>query len=292
MLLQLVQWSFRELIDCLFVRACAVLSYHCQGFAANFSQKAHVIRITPQVDYAHSALVHHMLLFKCPTLPFSQPDLDWAGNCYSRDTPAAVSACDQKGVIAGWAVGGGEFVFPESVGYPLGDDGTGSTYMMLQVHYHNPDHLTFNDSAGFTLHLTNMLRQHDAGTFYLQQNLGSINIPPRQSGYEIGVYCPDSCLQFPKEGVNVFASMLHTHETGVAVKTEHFRGGVQLPNIDENPGYDFAFQQIETFAPESYRVLKAGDDLKLTCRYNTLQRQNHTVGGIATTDEMCMDYCQ
>lgn len=263
-------------------------SYHCQGFAANFTQKAHIVRITPQIDYAHSALVHHMLLFKCP-LPFTQADLDWAGNCYSDTTPAPVSACDQVNVIAGWAVGGDEFVYPPDVGFPMGEE-SGTTYMMLQIHYHNPHHLTFNDSAGFNMHLTNQLRQYDAGTFYLHQNLRSINIPPKQSNYEIGVYCPDSCMQFPVEGVNVFASMLHTHESGVAVWTEHYRNGTQLSNIDENYNYDFNFQQVVTMAPHAYPVLKKGDNLKLTCRYNTMKRTENTTGGIATTDEMCMDY--
>ena len=230
-----------------------------------------------------------MLLFKCPT-PFSQEELDWAGNCYSESTPKPVSSCDQVNVIGGWAVGGDEFVYPPDVGFPMGDSEAGTTYMMLQIHYHNPDHLSFNDSAGFALHFTNQLRKYDAGTFYLHQNLPSINIPPKQAGYEIGVYCPDSCTQFPEEGVKVFASMLHTHETGVALWTEQYRNGVQLSNVDENYGYDFAYQQVVTFAPDAYPVLKKGDNLKLTCRYNTLMRKQNTTGGIATTDEMCMDY--
>ena len=266
----------------------ACVSYHCQGFAVNFTEKAHIIRVTPRIDYAHSALVHHMLLFKCPTA-FSQKDLDWAGNCYGLTTPRAVSACDQISVIAGWAVGGDEFVYPQDVGFPLGEE-AGPMYMMLQIHYHNPNRLTFNDSAGFSLHLTKQLRQYDAGTFYIQQELSSINIPAKQSAFDIGVYCPDSCLNFPAAGVNVFASMLHTHETGVAVWTEHFRNGTQLPDIDFNPSYDFNFQQVTTFSPSSYSVLQKGDSLKLNCRYNTMSRTRNTVGGISTTDEMCMDY--
>ena len=230
-----------------------------------------------------------MLLFKCPTT-FSPTQLDWAGNCYSRDTPQPVRDCDQVNVVAGWAVGGDEFVYPPDVGFPMGEEESGTTYLMLQIHYHNPNHLTFNDSAGFTLHFTNQLRKYDAGTFYLHQNLGSINIPPKQAGYEIGVYCPDSCTNFPAEGVKVFASMLHTHESGVALWTEQFRDGTQLANIDENMAYDFNFQQVVTFSPDAYPVLKKGDNLKLTCRYNTMKRTENTTGGIATTDEMCMDY--
>ena len=54
--------------------------------------------------------------------------------------------------------------------------------------------------------------------------------------------------------------------------------------------YDFNFQQVVTFSSDSYPVLKKGDSLKLNCRYNTMNKVNNTVGGIATTDEMCMDY--
>ena len=263
--------------------------YHCQGFKQTWTQKQHVVKVTPQVDFYHSALVHHMILFTCDT-PLDQTDLDWAGNCYADDTPKGISACDQISVVMGWAVGGGEFYFPEDVGFPIG--GNGPTYLMIQVHYHNPNGMTFNDSAGFVLTSTPTLRKYDAGAFALHHDLDSLAIPPQQSAFNLSVYTPSECLvDLPPTGLNVFASMLHTHITGVSVQTQHFRGGVEQPFLDQNKYYDFNFQQVVPLGRgTSFPRLMSGDQLKLTCTYNTMSRQRVTLGGIATTDEMCIDY--
>ena len=55
-----------------------------------------------------------------------------------------------------------------------------------------------------------------------------------------------------------------------------------------NEHYDFAFQQMVGFSPDRYLVLRRGDALQLTCSYDTRDRSNVTVGGLATTDEMCI----
>ena len=257
--------------------------YHCQAFQRNFTQRSHIIKVTPQVDFYHSSLVHHMLLFRCDGA-MSAADLAWAGNCYGSNTPRAVSACDQVHVLAGWAVGGGEFYYPEEVGFPIGP---GLTHMMLQIHYHNPHGVTFNDSAGFILTSTPTLRKYDAGTIVVHHELSTLSIPPRQPAYNVSIYTPPDCFKgVPADGLKVFGSMLHTHETGVRVRTEHYRGGQQQPPIDANEHYDFNFQQVVSFDQEAYPVIRQGDSLKLTCTYNTVDRPNATKGGISTKDEM------
>ena len=258
--------------------------YHCQAFQRNFTQRSHIIKVTPQVDFYHSSLVHHMLLFRCDGA-MSAADLAWAGNCYGSSTPRTVSACDQVHVLAGWAVGGGEFYYPPDVGFPIGP---GPVYMMLQIHYHNPRGVTFNDSAGFILTSTPMLRKFDAGTIVVHHELSTLSIPARSPAHNISVYTPPECLKgVPSSGLKVFGSMLHTHESGIRVRTQHYRGGQELAPLDSNMHYDFNFQQVVSFDPEAYPVLMAGDSLKLTCTYNTLDRPNATRGGISTKDEMC-----
>ena len=49
---------------------------------------------------------------------------------------------------------------------------------------------------------------------------------------------------FPPRGIIVFASQLHTHLTGVRVWTRHFRGGVELPELDRDNHYSTMFQEI------------------------------------------------
>ena len=263
--------------------------YHCQGFAHTFDSRMHIVKARPQVDYYHAALVHHMQLFRCAT-PLSESDLAWQGDCYAAGAPRNVTGCDQVEVITGWAVGGGEQHFPEDVGFPIGGDGT--TYLMMQIHYHNPQGVTFNDSAGFVLTITPTLRKYNAAGIALHYDLETLAIPPKESAYDLALYTPSHCLtDLPATGVNVFASMLHTHVTGVSVRTQHFRQGVELPPLDSNEHYDFNFQQVVPLGtPGNYPKLMSGDNLKLTCTYNTMDRTSVTRGGIATTDEMCINY--
>ena len=52
-----------------------------------------------------------------------------------------------------------------------------------------------------------------------------------------------------------------------------------------------SFQQVVPLGRwTNYPRIHSGDQLKLTCTYNTMSRKRITQGGIATTDEMCIDY--
>ena len=263
--------------------------YHCQAFAHNFTERQHIIKVSPRVNYGHRDIVHHLLLMEC-TQPFSEADLAWRGNCYAADTPPAVSACDQVGILGAWAVGGDEFLYPPNVGYPIGGDGR-PTYMMMQVHYHNPQQREVNDSVGFTLTTITKLREHDAGAFVAQYDLSKLSLPPRQPSTTLSVYVPSQCFDgLSESGVNVFGSLLHSHMTGVAMRTQHVQGGVEQPLLDYNDAYDFNFQQVASFAPDSSAHLTPQSSLLLACTYNTMQRANVTTGGIASTNEMCTSF--
>ena len=104
--------------------------YHCQAFQRNFTERSHVIRFTPQVDFYHSALVHHMILYQCAHT-WTEEDLAWAGDCYAAGHPAGVDECDMQHVLAGWAVGGGEFSYPVEVSF------------LFTLHTHPPSRFSF-----------------------------------------------------------------------------------------------------------------------------------------------------
>ena len=262
--------------------------YHCQAFQRNFSDRAHIIRVTPQVDFYHSSLVHHMILYQCGGRSWSESDLAWAGDCYGDSSPAGIGDCDMQHVLGGWAVGGGEFYYPEEVGFPIGP---GVTNMMLQIHYHNPHGVTFNDSAGFVITTTPTLRKYDAASLTLSHDLSSLKLAPHINAVNVSVYLPADCTQdFPADGLTVFAGMQHTHETGVALHLQHFRGKEELPLVDGNEHYDFAFQQMVAFSADRYPIFRKGDAFQLTCTYTTKDRSNVTKGGLATTDEMCIEF--
>ncbi|KAL4718317.1 hypothetical protein ACJJTC_002375, partial [Scirpophaga incertulas] len=92
----------------------------------------------------------------------------------------------------------------------------------------------------------------------------------------------------PPRGIVVFGSQLHTHLTGIAVMTRHFRQGVELPVLNKDMHYSTHFQEIRIL----HRPVKVlpGDYLMTTCIFNTKDKAEATIGGHAITDEMCVNY--
>uniref|UniRef100_A0A6G1SKP1 Dopamine beta-hydroxylase n=1 Tax=Aceria tosichella TaxID=561515 RepID=A0A6G1SKP1_9ACAR len=89
-------------------------------------------------------------------------------------------------------------------------------------------------------------------------------------------------------GIHIFAAQMHTHLTGVASWTEHVRGGRVLGEIQRDDHYSPHFQEIRLL-PKPVHV-EPGDALIHYCLYDTRSRSNITLGGYATTDEMCVSY--
>ncbi len=82
----------------------------------------------------------------------------------------------------------------------------------------------------------NEAREHDAGIMFLGHQVSYfMAIPPKANNYTVSSYCPANCTHqvialqysvlatslstcfiqfFPETGINIFASMLHTHLAG------------------------------------------------------------------------------
>ncbi|KAG1652660.1 Dopamine beta-hydroxylase [Nymphon striatum] len=127
-------------------------------------------------------------------------------------------------------------------------------------------------------------------------------------------------LGLNEKGINIFASQLHTHLTGIQVYTKHIRGGKELPELNRDNHYSTHFQEIRrlkkvvevqpvvyeamstdmVYMQCSFQVVvkvgkvpmtfKKGDALITTCKYRTQNRINVTLGGFSITDEMCVNY--
>ncbi len=63
------------------------------------------------------------------------------------------------------------------------------------------------------------------------------------------------------------------------------RNGQELAPLFVDDHYDFNFQA--TRRPQSNNKVMPGDELIAECVYDTSERKNATVGGQATTNEMC-----
>jgi len=204
--------------------------------------------------------------------------------------------CRSSTIVAGWAVGGDGFYFPSHAGYPIGESDSPKNFL-LEMHYDNPQHIQGQrDSSGLSIYYTDKLRKYDAGNAAVGVRVkGWMIVPPKQKNWISVGYCMHQCTEsslkstgLPGGGINVFASLLHTHLAGRASWTKHIRNGKELPEIARDDHYDFNFQDTQVLRKEIN--IQPGDDIIHYCKYDSMDRDQLIRGGGSTRDEMCLNY--
>lgn len=252
-------------------------TYACQRFdMPDIVNNAdhHIVRFDPIID--RRDIVHHLIVFSCLTLP---PTTDpW--EC-GLEMPAGC-----KEFVWGWALGGRSECVPEEAGIPVGRNGP--HFFVIQMHYNNELRVADAiDSSGVSLHITPHLRPLDAGVFLSGAAENDIAVPPRMSEFEVVTDCPSFCTEsaFPPTGIYVYAYLLHMHLLGAKMWTDvtYVNGTTQTLGIV--PVYDFNSQTWIPITPPL--KLMPGDRLVTHCVYNSMDRENVTLGGASTEEEMC-----
>ena len=223
-----------------------------------------MIGYAPKVQPGNEGYVHHMMLYEChddrPEETFRRHIYKSGYKCYTPNMPEDFKKC--KGIVAAWGLGGESFSFPDSAGYPVGDEHGGATYYMFEVHYENPArHSNIADNSGLELLLTPNLRPHDSSMLTVGHDVSSLHlVPPGQLSFTRVAHCPAQCSgTLPEEGVTVFAGLPHTHLLGIKVKLRHIRNGAELPTAFQDNHYDFNYQTMRQF---QFHMLP-GDHLRL-----------------------------
>ncbi|XP_030623764.1 dopamine beta-hydroxylase [Chanos chanos] len=249
--------------------------------------KNHIVMYEAVVTPGNEAIVHHMEVFECSPSMDTVPQ--YSGSCDSRMKPREINYC--RHVLAAWALGAQPFYYPPDAGLPMGGAGS-SRFLRLEVHYHNPHLISGRrDSSGIRLFYTPSLRRYDAGIMELGLVYTPVMaVPPRQSQFHLTGYCTAKCTQtaLPAGGIYIFASQLHTHLAGRAVRTVLVRGGREVEVVQEDKHFSTHYQIIRTLR-NRVNVLP-GDVLVTKCTYNTEDRTKATVGGFGIMEEMCVNY--
>ncbi|XP_031554202.1 DBH-like monooxygenase protein 1 isoform X2 [Actinia tenebrosa] len=273
-------------------------TYHCSVHKIpDFPKKNHVIRFDPVVQQGNEGVVHHFIVMACDK-DFPGVHLNASVDCDDyANMPAEVMKCRGLGVLAAaWGVGGGPFVYPQHVGFPIDAEHIGR-YFVMEVHYDNPDHKSgIIDNSGVRFFYTPNLRKYDAGVFTVGSSVSPwLMVPPKQRKWLTTSSCSRSCTEkhlknssLPETGIKIFSAFLHTHLSGRAAWTQHTRDGKELPEIARDDNYDFNFQDIQFLRNEVH--LKPGDEIIHNCVYNTMDRTKLTFGGDSTRDEMCLNF--
>ncbi|KAK8380027.1 hypothetical protein O3P69_016584 [Scylla paramamosain] len=266
--------------------------YWCQLFKIpNVTTKHHVIGYVPVLQQESLEHVHHIVMYVCDLKDgHDQYErwLEWEGTqCHTGNMPPSWKFCSP---IFAWAVGGEGEMFPEHVGFPIGEQGK-ATYFMMEMHYDNPNFREgVVDSSGVRFFYTDKLREHDAGTIVFGHNVSPLHIIPPVQRWQSSGYCDPQCTSqnLPAEGVKIFQGLLHSHLLGDNLILRHGRNGQELPPIMKDMHYDFDYQNTRILKEEV--TILPGDSLVMDCGYNASQRTSATYGGFGTNEEMCLTF--
>ncbi|XP_051007499.1 DBH-like monooxygenase protein 2 [Acomys russatus] len=248
------------------------------------SKKHHIYKYEPMLVERNETMVHHILVYACGNASVLPTGI---GECYGADP--AFSLCSH--VIAGWAVGGLSYQFPDDVGVSIGTP-FDPQWIRLEVHYSNFQNLPgIRDTSGIRLYYTSHLRKYDMGVLELGIAVFPIHfIPPGAEAFLSYGLCKTEKFEemngAPVADIYVSSYLIHTHLAGRSLQAVQYRNGTQVQIICKDYSYDFNLQETRDLPQPA--VIKPGDELLIECNYQTLDRDGMTFGGPSTINEMCL----
>ncbi|XP_059112561.1 DBH-like monooxygenase protein 2 [Peromyscus eremicus] len=248
------------------------------------SKKHHIYKFEPMLVEHNETMVHHILVYACGNASVLPTGI---GECYGSDP--AFSLCSH--VIAGWAVGGLSYQFPDDVGISIGTP-LDPQWIRLEVHYSNFQNLPgIYDTSGIRLYYTSHLRKYDMGVLQLGISVFPIHfIPPGAEAFLSYGLCKTEKFEemngAPVSDIYIYSYLIHTHLAGRSLQAVQYRNGTQLQIICKDYSYDFNLQETRDLPHPA--VIKPGDELLIECNYQTLDRDSMTFGGASTINEMCL----
>lgn len=257
-------------------------SYVKQAFTINRPTAGQDLLVTSvEAIVDNLDVTHHMLLYAC------KPTNTKVAN-YATPSPDGGMPCNE--IIWAWAVGGKKFCFPDLINVPIQ---TEFSHFMLEIHYDNPTgSSSFVDSSG--LRLTVVSRENapaqmkDAGFIWNNAKISEISLPAGEDLVRVTAPCtlPGDPNGAMRNGVSVFAYMLHAHKASTKIFTTVTPFGKEPVLAGCEPRYDFDLQEFKP-VDEPYSIFP-GSTITTTCIYNTEDRTSVTRGGDETSNEMCI----
>ncbi|XP_052763811.1 dopamine beta-hydroxylase-like isoform X2 [Mya arenaria] len=261
-------------------------TYMCQAFdlpEVATSSTNHLIAAIPNI--VNPTVAHHMIIRGCSS--------DAHITDQHRAAPYMCFMGDQIGcddIIAIWAVGSPGVCLPDEIGFAVGVGGY--KQVLFEIHWDNQLLLdSYVDNSGFILFLTPNKRANDAGILMIGQD--QLRIPPLQPAFDVSGRCSGTCLDFiydeNYEEFKIAGAFNHAHLTGSAVVTQVYdpaTGG--LTDLARDTTYDFNAPIFYIF--DKAVSVRRGQELNVTCTYNTMSRTQMTYYGEGTRDEMCFSF--
>uniref|UniRef100_A0A915E6I2 Copper type II ascorbate-dependent monooxygenase C-terminal domain-containing protein n=1 Tax=Ditylenchus dipsaci TaxID=166011 RepID=A0A915E6I2_9BILA len=170
--------------------------------------------------------------------------------------------CDQPAYNGDFWRGGATCGGSTHILFSIGNEGDPVQYLVLQIHYAKPFEGNVRDFSGVTLHLSDNRPKYVAAVYLF---VSGQPIPPRQAASLNNM----SCSYNSETELHPFAFRTHTHAMGRV----------------RNPQWPQLFQSSPIKV-----VIKKGDFMAATCRFDSSDKDVSTPMGSMGVDEMCNFY--
>lgn len=248
--------------------------YRCMIVDPQLASDRFITAISVLLDKAE--VVHHIQIYAAET-PNARNAL--AG----RDAidPAPGFSCDDEGIngvryVGVWAAGDLVRRWPDRTGVRV----AAGAHLVLQFHYHNHGGNPVVDHSRVALELASTIESpatiDSAHGFPLE-------LPPGEPNATVSQLVP---LPIAQESW-ARAVRIHMHELGTHARMELVRG-THTECLLDIPRWDFGWQLFYTL--DQPIALEPGDQIRISCSYDTTSRTSPVSWGLATEDEMCIGY--
>lgn len=175
--------------------------------------------------------------------------------------------------LVGWGPGSGALTLPKDTGLRM----RAGRKTVLQIHY-NQENGLHPDRTLIDMTLASSVPKE---AFVRRVANTNLLIPPKQSAVE-------ETAEFPvPKPVTLWGLWPHMHKTGASLKVSAIRDH-QERCVAHADRYDFHWQGFAHYTtPVS---VDRRDNLRITCTYNTLDREDLLTWGQGTKDEMCIAF--
>jgi hypothetical protein len=225
-----------------------------------------------EVKPGNPAVVHHVILYSlADAAAQAEAEALDAESAEPGYTCFGGSGVGDSTFIAGWAPGTPVTRYPEGTGVEL----AANRKAVLQIHYNTlngvePDHTTIDITLAPSV---------DRPAQIIPIVNGSLALPPGQE-YVTSETSMANPAPIP---VTLWGSYPHMHQLGVDLEVT-----VGDECVMSVPRWDFHWQQFYFY--ETPLTVMPGEELHLTCGYDTRGREMVTTWGEGTQDEMCLNF--
>lgn len=275
--------------------------YHC--FIVDAPEGLDQFLTSYEVIPGNPALVHHVVLMTVdPNMVVTEDgktnrDLIDAMDAESPDVEgwtcfgAAGDGVAVSGNPVVWAPGQGVLRYPDKTGLLLDS----RELLVVQLHYNlsNPELSGESDQTKIALHLEPEVERPGQYTLpdgLLETLFGDqpATLPPGEADYAYTWSLPlrGALEEAGVEAFDVYGVFPHMHELGTSMSVTLKRDGETDTCVADVPHWDFDWQMFYRF--EEPLVVTADQTLEVTCHFDTRGREEPTLPGWGTQNEMCL----